>query len=202
MASLVISIDHITGSIRGYDAVSLEVSGNKHAAVAMVLRESRSAGVEALFIERARHGEDPWSGQMAFPGGMVEAHDSDARQAAERETAEEVGIDLTTARYIGRLSDQQGRHRGHQQGIVICGFVYVVHESVQTAGNYEVADVVWVPLQRFLEPRHYTQVEHPVEPDERFPGIQVSDKEHQVVWGLTRRFLASFFSAIQVVFEG
>ena len=44
-----------------------------------------------LLIHRADRG-DPWSNQMAFPGGHVEATDDGAVQAAYRETFEEVGI--------------------------------------------------------------------------------------------------------------
>ena len=40
------------------------------AAVAAVMREG-DLGVEMLFIERARKVGDPWSGQMAFPGGRT-----------------------------------------------------------------------------------------------------------------------------------
>lgn len=179
----------------------LELSDNKHAAVALVLRQYERE-VEALFIERARHQADPWSGQMAFPGGMVEPNDVDARQAAERETAEEVGIDLSAADYIGQLDDQQGRHRGHPRGIIVRGYVYTVDQRTSAQPNYEVEDVVWVPISRFLDARHYTHVTHPIEPGEAFPGIRVSNKKHQVVWGLTRRFVASFFYTVKVQFDG
>lgn len=179
----------------------LEVGDNKHAAVALMLRQGER-GVEALFIERARHQDDPWSGQMAFPGGMVERFDGDARQAAERETNEEVGIDLASADYLGQLDDQQGRHRGHPRGIVIRGYVYVVDSATQAESNYEVRDIVWAPLRRFLDPLYYTHVVHPIEPNETFPGIRVSENEQQVVWGLTRRFMVSFFTIINVKFDG
>ena len=54
---------------------------------------------EVLFIQRAERPGDPWSGQMAFPGGHRE--DSDiSLQAAMRETHEEIGLGLDNADYL------------------------------------------------------------------------------------------------------
>ena len=60
-----------------------------HAAVAMVL-STATDGPEVLFIVRAPHDGDPWSGNLAFPGGRVATGDADPRQTAERETFEEL----------------------------------------------------------------------------------------------------------------
>jgi len=196
-----IDLSTVENQMGSYRPSVLKLGNNKHAAVALILRQTPNH-IEALFIERAQHENDPWSGQMALPGGMVEGFDADARRAAERETLEEVGIDLSTAAYLGRLDDQQGRHRGHTAGIVVRGYVYAVDPAVQPRVNNEVKDIVWVSVKRLLDARNYTQVAHPIYPGEKFPGIRVSDKNHQVVWGLTRRFIASFFITMQVVFEG
>ena len=77
-----ISLAAIKKSIKAHRPNVIELGDNKHAAVALMLREGEQV-VEALFIERAKNQDDPWSGQMAFPGGMVELFDEDARQAAE-----------------------------------------------------------------------------------------------------------------------
>ena len=67
---------------------------------------------EVLFIRRAsRHG-DRWTGHVAFPGGKRDPEDVSDRAAAERETLEEVGLDLATtvtrgaACYVGGLPQQ------------------------------------------------------------------------------------------------
>ena len=196
-----ITLASIKSQIAAHQPQILELGDNKHAAVALLLRQTQR-DVEMLFIERASREDDPWSGQMALPGGMVEHFDSGARQAAERETAEEVGIGLSSAEYLGRLDDQQGRHRGHPRGIVVRGYIFAVDGPTTEKPNYEVDDIVWTPISSFLDPSRYTVVTHPVEPDETFPGIRISNREHQVVWGLTRRFMTSFFSIIDVTFEG
>ena len=79
------------------------------AAVAVVLGPTPE-GLQLLFIERAQHPDDPWSGHIAFPGGRIEADDPSPRAAAERETLEEVGLDLSNAEYWGRVDDLDRTH--------------------------------------------------------------------------------------------
>lgn len=188
-------IEDIISRLSAYEPRLLPLKHNRHAAVAMILRPA-GTGIEVLFIERTRNDADPWSGQMAFPGGIVEADDADARGAAQRETLEEVGIDLTETAFVGRLDDMQGRHRGHRSGIVVSGFVFFDEHGQEAVPNYEVADIIWEPLTSFMNSDRFAYVEHPLAPGERFPGVRVGHAEHQIVWGLTRRFLVSFFEVI------
>jgi len=188
-------IEKISRRLAAHEPALLDLSNNRHAAVAMILRPGASE-LEALFIERTRSEADPWSGQMAFPGGIVEPHDADARCAAQRETLEEVGIDLNKAAFVGRLDDVQGRHRAHRSGIVVSGFVFFDERGQRPVANYEVADIVWEPLSTFMDAGRFSFVEYPAAPGERFPGVRVGHSDHQVVWGLTRRFMISFFEAV------
>ncbi|MFZ0486550.1 MAG: CoA pyrophosphatase [Arenicellales bacterium] len=187
--------EEISSRLSAHEPRLLNLENNRHGAVAMILRPGED-GKEVLFIERTRVDSDPWSGQMAFPGGIVEADDPDARGAAERETLEEVGIDLTAATYMGRLDDVQGRHRAHRSGIVVSGFVYFDSNRQRTVPNYEVADIVWEPLATFMDSGRFAYAKYPPAPDERFPGVRVGRRDHQIVWGLTRRFLMSFFQIL------
>lgn len=49
---------------------------------------------EILFMKRATRTGDRWTGHIALPGGKREPGDADDRSASERETEEEVGLDL------------------------------------------------------------------------------------------------------------
>ena len=51
---------------------------------------------DMLYIRRALKKGDPWSGQIAFPGGIHEG-DERLQATAERETMEEIGLDITEA---------------------------------------------------------------------------------------------------------
>ncbi|HYN43940.1 MAG TPA: NUDIX domain-containing protein, partial [Thermoanaerobaculia bacterium] len=62
-----------------------DVPVTRKAAVAVILRDG-DGGVELLFIRRAEHPRDPWSGQMGLPGGRVDPGDASPLAAALRET--------------------------------------------------------------------------------------------------------------------
>mgnify|MGYP001820711858 FL=1 len=165
---------------------------DKWAAVAMLLREG-ARGPEVLFIRRAEHPRDPWSGHMAFPGGRQHAEDASLLDTAMRETREEVGLDLRAeAEHIGQLDDLQAIARGKPQETVIRPFVFEVHrESPIRADEKEVAEALWTPLLPLYRGEvdtvrpyqwHGTHID--------FPAYDVGGR---VVWGLTYQMLRSFF---------
>jgi 8-oxo-dGTP pyrophosphatase MutT (NUDIX family) len=157
-----------------------EIDGRRRAAVAVVLHEA-TTGPEVLFIERAERLGDPWSGHMAFPGGRVDPGDVTARAAAERETLEEVGLDLARAEPLGRLGDVNAGIR-LVAPLVLSAFVYAIDARVPLVPNHEVRETLWVPVRRLHDPAH--RVDHSWGLG-WFPGIVVGHPGRHVVWGLT-----------------
>jgi len=83
-----------------------EEEGVRKAAVALIFRIGQQGALELLFIKRAEYPGDPWSGQIAFPGGREEARDASLAETAIRETREETEIDLEReGMMIGTLDD-------------------------------------------------------------------------------------------------
>jgi 8-oxo-dGTP pyrophosphatase MutT (NUDIX family) len=118
----------------------------KKAAVAAVLSDADD-GAELLFIHRAEHPHDPWSGHMAFPGGRMGDEDRDEIAAAMRETREELGLDLAAdGEALGRLSDVAAVSRGRPLSLVIVPHVFAIRGQPRLVPNHEVAEIVWVPL--------------------------------------------------------
>jgi 8-oxo-dGTP pyrophosphatase MutT (NUDIX family) len=162
----------------------------------MVLRDE-GRGPEVLFIERARRQGDPWSGHMAFPGGRIDPGDPHARGAAERETREEVGVDLRAAEHLGRLDDLQGRHAAAPDGrMVISGFVYHAPEPGPLRPNWEVEHAFWFPLAGLRDPARHVEYPFARNGMQRYPGIRVGEADAHIVWGLTYRFLEVFFQVV------
>ncbi len=185
------SLEQIRRALSAHEPVALAAEGKQRAAVALVLRQAGDLP-EVLFIERARREGDPWSGHMAFPGGRVDSGDDSARSAAERETLEEVGLDLANGEPLGRLDDMQGHHAIGVPALVISAFVYHVADSELLVPNHEVHDAFWFPVPSLLDPER--QVDYPPRSMSwgPYPGIRVGAPESQVVWGLTHRFLEIF----------
>jgi len=159
--------------------------GPTRAAVAMILHQG-SAGLEMLFILRAAHELDPWSGHIAFPGGKLEDGER-AWEAACRETWEEVGIDLHAARYLGRLADIIGANLP----VAVSCCVFGLDKSQFTpALNEEVSELFWVSFSELRDPERHIMA--PVAFDERrleVPAICLPGLERPVLWGITYRLL-------------
>lgn len=167
------------------------------ASVAATVRSGHD-GPELLFIQRAAKNGDPWSGQMAFPGGRAEEHDADSFATAERETLEEVGLDLTPARRLGSLGELDGGRATNRLVAVQAHCYWLDGPPPTLTANYEVADALWVPLAVLADHDRYIDYRYPVS-DSLFPGIQL-DKETQVIWGLTLRFLSDLFGRLDIPF--
>ena len=96
----------------------------RRASVALVLRQ-RGGAVEILLIKRATNPQDPWSGDVAFPGGRQEPGETDL-ETCLRECKEEVGLDLTAGgvTFGGQLGNITISGRGGRADMVLSSFVF------------------------------------------------------------------------------
>ena len=166
--------------------------GDQPAAVSMILHEA-SDGLEALFIKRAERTGDPWSGQIAFPGGRREAADADLLATAIRETHEEVGVELTGAMLLGALDDLQPR-TPTLPPVIVRPFVFAIADRPPLAVDEEVQRAFWLPFRRLAEPGLYREVTLTIRGQQRtFPAYHLGD---DVIWGMTERILTPFVEMI------
>ena len=160
--------------------------GPQSAAVSVILRDSASPSV--LLIKRAERSGDPWSGQIAFPGGKAKPEDGTAKVTAVRETMEEVGIDLARAGDFIGYGKVTTTHIGNMD-VVPSVFVLRGGTEVDVKPNDEVASFRWVELEEFLAPASRSQYRlNSGENEVVMPAFAVHD---YVVWGLTYRVISS-----------
>ncbi len=166
-------------------------ANTRQAAVAVILREADD-GLEILFIKRSETPGDPWSGHMAFPGGHEDPEDEDLKQAAVRETLEEIGLDLSAHDYLGALDHQRAMARGRELDMLIAPHVFEVRGDPSFTLNYEVDEVVWAPMARMLSNElHATETKPMAGKPTIFNGYRLTGGHF--VWGLTYRMLKQFF---------
>lgn len=179
------SIAEIRRCLAGYHP-RLASGDRARAAVAMVLHQQQDA-VHLLFIERSQREGDPWSGHVAFPGGRVEPGDGNARMAAERETREEIGLDLGNAEYLGRLDDVTGA----TLPILVSGFVYTVEIRDRLRPNDEVTDAFWVQLNALADSGRHRERNFRIDnEDRRFSTIDLPGPRQRVLWGISYRLVS------------
>jgi 8-oxo-dGTP pyrophosphatase MutT (NUDIX family) len=163
--------------------------GRLEAAVALVLRGGPS--FDFLLIKRATSERDPWSGQMALPGGRWETTDSGLLHTARRETLEETGLNLEALGVpLGRLPDVVPASP-HIRPLRIAPYVFGVPASAEARiASHEVHSVHWVPVATLNDEaaRSEIRIERPGF-NKKFPSYHVVG-EH--VWGLTYGILSRF----------
>lgn len=177
--------DDIRAALAGRAPSTITEPVGSRAAVALVLREG-GEGLELLFIRRAEHPEDPWSGHMAFPGGRAEPDDPDLRTTAIRETREEVGVDLArTAESLGALDEIKAIARMRPVSLAITPFVFRLRERFEPRLSQEVRSIHWLPLEPLMGTALRSTMDYVHQGVSiRFPCLRF---EELVIWGLTYR---------------
>ncbi len=150
----------------------------------------RAAGIHVLLTERTQTVRDH-PGQVAFPGGMVEAADPDLVTTALREANEEIGMQASQVDVIGYLLPQA----------VITGYAvlpvvgFYAADFVPRLDPREVAAVFEVPLQYLQDSDNRVRV------DRIRNGVTLPTYEYhfegQRIWGATALMLQLFLDRLR-----
>jgi 8-oxo-dGTP pyrophosphatase MutT (NUDIX family) len=164
-------------------AVAPPLDGQRRAAVAAILLPSDD-GPQVLLMKRAERDGDPWSGHISLPGGRYEPSDPDLLATAIRETQEELAIDLTSARLLGRLAPLHPRSAG-PHGIEVTPFVFAARERPRPQRSAEAESTFWLPLT--------LAAAGTLDGTYVYPGAALAFPcwtfEGHTIWGLTMRIL-------------
>ena len=183
-----ITLAAVRRALRGHWGTPAVAPDARPAAVALVVVEGAD-GAEVLLIRRAVRAGDPWSGQVALPGGRREPTDRDLLATAIRETHEEVGVELTGAMLLGALDDLQPR-TPTLPPVIVRPFVFALADRPPLAVDEEVQRAFWLPFRRLAEPGLYRDVTLTIRGQQRtFPAYNLGD---DVIWGMTERILTPF----------
>ncbi len=162
----------------------------RRAAVAALITTGSDPAI--LFIKRRERVGDPWSGQMALPGGFFSPADVTLEATARRETVEETGIVLEPGALLGVLDDVSPR-TPFLPPLVIRPYAYVVPEPLSALAGPEVEAAVWLRVRDLFDRRLRRPFVLNVRGGTReFESIVV---EGYTIWGLTERVLQQLWEA-------
>ncbi len=187
---------HIASAVRAHAPVMAARDGNYfEAAVAIILRETRDDDVEMLFIERAARSDDPWSGQIAFPGGRYDRTDESLEDTAVRETREEVGLELhRDGIVIGSIDEFRPRIQVLPP-VIVRPFVATISPEATPGVSDEVAGYFWTSLDEVFNPANTRETElHVRQMQMTRPAIHIGG---HVIWGMTESILRKFAEIVR-----
>jgi 8-oxo-dGTP pyrophosphatase MutT (NUDIX family) len=154
------------------------------AAAVLVPLVEHAGELTVLLTQRTQNLADH-AGQIAFPGGRIEAADIDPVHAALRETQEEIGLPQHYVSVVGRL-DTYITGTGYEITPVV-GLVETPYPVHVDPG--EVADVFEVPLSFILDPAHHER--HSREFKGRIRSFFVLPYPGRYIWGATAGMLVN-----------
>lgn len=129
------------------DARERIVTGAIRPAAVLIPIFERPAGLNVLLTKR-HDNLRAHSGQIAFPGGKIDADDASVEAAALREAKEEVGLEPDMAEIIGRLPDY---HSG--SGYRIAPILALVDTAARIEANPDEVDYIFEVPFAFLMDR-------------------------------------------------
>ncbi len=199
MTTLILAVARLGGiaeAIRANAPALAERDGEYfEAAVALILRATSDEKIEILFIKRATRADDPWSGQIAFPGGRHEEVDESLEDTAVRETREEVGLELRRYGTICGALDEVRPRTPVLPPVIVRPYVAMIRADAPTGTSDEVERFFWAPLDAILDPAATRNTEISIRQTVTLrPAIHYKGN---VIWGMTEHILRNFAAIVQ-----
>ena len=156
-----------------------------------------SHALEVLLILRADREGDPWSGQVALPGGRRQSEDATLQDTAIRETLEETGVDLAEHGLVLGTLDELRPRTPVLPPIIVTPFVAVAPPDLPLHISDELADAFWTPWSTFADPAHIDESTVTV----RGASWKVASYlvGQRIVWGMTERMLRQLAERLTAV---
>ncbi len=157
------------------------------AAVALLFKRV-NRDIEVLLVKRTESPSDPWSGNVALPGGKRISEDGDLKETIVRETLEETNINLLDCcRFLGVFETLTSDLRPDMK---ILPFVVLVEHEPMVKLNSELESFSWVSLKKLVGSRKKVRVS--------FGEVPAYAVDHIIVWGLTYRILEMFAKILSI----
>lgn len=172
--------ERVRGALARVSQRTQPMADHVQAAVLLLLRPITD-DILLLYIRRSL-AEDVHSGQIGFPGGVIEPTDASSLAAAARETVEEIGVSAASYEFLGDLGLFSTMTTGFDVAVHVA---WLSAAPVYRCDPREVAEVLEVPLSQ-LVPQHGNMPPHfTIGPD--------------TIWGMTARATARFMEILEAM---
>ncbi len=171
----------LRAALANHAAKTLPLKGMRAAAVLVPLRLHEGA-LQLLLTRRTEH-LSHHAGEISFPGGGINAADTDDWAAALRETQEEIGVSPGLVAPLGRLDDCYSIH-GYR---VSCHVGLLPAELDFALDPGEIAELIELPLTRLNDPAIYHQEDW--QHEGRSQPVDFYALDGYVIWGMTAGIL-------------
>ncbi|MCI0707849.1 MAG: CoA pyrophosphatase [Ignavibacteriae bacterium] len=185
---MTVTHDHIRQFLARHTPRKLDSPGLTRAAV-LIPMLAKDGALHVLFTKRTKTVEHH-KGQISFPGGAIDAGDSDAVAAALREAEEEIGLPRASVDVLGVFHDYV-TPSGYCV-TPVAGYIAAPPQFVPS--SQEVEEVFDVPLEFFLDARN----EHIVKVMRRktVRDVYFYNYGQHEIWGVTAAILRAFLKAM------
>ena len=159
-------------------------------AVALIFYvHQQDSSLRLCFGQRAPYEGDPWSGDMAFPGGKAEKEDQTFHDVARREVWEETGLHLEDCHLVGSLKETRAFGSRTRPPLIVRPMIYAFHKqpALFSLGS-ELAAAYWIPVSHLWDRDNWTTLVYSAN-GQPYPGIRYGE---QIIWGFTLRVLVAF----------
>ncbi len=149
-----------------------------------------------LFIRRAENEGDRHSGQVAFPGGVMDPKDNSPQDTALREADEEIGLLSRDVKILGQLNDFITISNFH-----VTPFVSVIPWPYPIAPSQdEVVRVFTIPLKWLADLKNH-RIENRAIPGghDRIPVIYFEEYDGELLWGVSARFTIYLLESLKLL---
>jgi len=163
---------------------------NKDSAAVTIVLSEQQGGPAMLFVKRRSSENDPWSGQVALPGGRWEHGDRDLIDTARRELGEEVGLSL--GEEVVLLGAMRDISPANMPTLTVRPFVGFLERWREVRPGPELAAAFWTPIASLR--RRVCRV---CTRRKRVFDAQAFVFDNEVIWGMTARILRELFEILE-----
>ncbi len=187
---LVYTTDEVDGDYHLNDGMKESIISNAVKPAAVLIGLIEREGLINVILTKRTEALNNHSGQIAFPGGRIDADDASSEAAALREAWEEIGLDINEVEIVGRLPDY---HTG--SGYKVAPIIGFVREGADFEINPDEVDYMFeVPLAFLMDEANHKKTSKTWNETERY-FYAMPYKTHYI-WGVTAGMIRVLYDRV------